>query len=327
MAQNKKIQELFSGSNTKGFRTILKSLFVILLLLILICIVKTYIECNSNQTTKRTGYLPDKEDWNNIPIIIPPFKDKDLDSLPKKVSLEQFFPPIGQQGDYGTCVAWAVGYNLKTALNAIDKHWTREQLDSSVYQTSPKDLWLSIPRSAKSLDEKQRCSGTGFEVAFTALISDGVASMQAVPYENLGTACNGMKTGDSINKLASFGYIRVDSALVPNIKAYLDAGTPLAFSADIGYKFSAWSDSTVINSDTHFSPAKYHAMVLVGYDDSKNAFRVRNSWGKGWGDEGSIWVDYQFFSNDFCKAVFVAQNKLDKPSGKSSEGKNHVSKE
>jgi hypothetical protein len=52
----------------------------------------------------------------------------------------------------------------------------------------------------------------------------------------------------------------------------------------------------------------YHAMVLVGYNDSKNAFRVRNSWGSSWGDNGSIWVDYQFFCKSFCFAAFVAQN-------------------
>jgi C1A family cysteine protease len=47
-------------------------------------------------------------------------------------------------------------------------------------------------------------------------------------------------------------------------------------------------------------------MVLSGYDDSKNAFRVRNSWGD-WGDDGSIWVDYDYFMNGFCIAVFMAE--------------------
>jgi hypothetical protein len=52
----------------------------------------------------------------------------------------------------------------------------------------------------------------------------------------------------------------------------------------------------------------YHAMVLAGYDDAKNAFRVRNSWGATWGDNGSIWVGYDFFCQSFCFAAFVAQN-------------------
>jgi len=314
MARNKKIQNLLRG-DTKTFKTILQVLVVILLLLILICVFKTCIECSPEHQRKkiidRTGYLPDNENWDNIHNVIPPFHDNDLDSLPNRVSLENFFPPIGKQGNYGTCVAWAVGYNLKTALNAIDNHWTHEQLDSAIYQTSPKDLWLSIPRSQKG----QSCEGTCFEPAFEALMSDGVATMQAVPYQNLGS-CNGKKTGDSNNKLVSFSRVIADSVtLIPKteqIKAYLNAGTPLVLGAKLGDRFMNWSSGDVINFDTYNSPEMMHAvhaMVLTGYDDSKNAFRVRNSWGKEWGDEGSIWVDYQFFSNSFCVAVFVAQNK------------------
>jgi hypothetical protein len=32
-------------------------------------------------------------------------------TLPSSVDLREHFPPIGNQGNYGTCVAWAVGYN------------------------------------------------------------------------------------------------------------------------------------------------------------------------------------------------------------------------
>jgi hypothetical protein len=46
-----------------------------------------------------------------------------------------------------------------------------------------------------------------------------------------------------------------------------------------------------------------HARVIIGYDDTivipgapiKGAFRVRNSWGTGWGDKGHSWVNYQVF--------------------------------
>jgi hypothetical protein len=53
-------------------------------------------------------------------------------------------------------------------------------------------------------------------------------------------------------------------------------------------------------------------MALCGYDDSKGpngAFRVVNSWGTSWGDNGYIWVDYSFFINDFCFCAFVAKSK------------------
>src|SRR5881409_2736626 len=38
-------------------------------------------------------------------------------TLPSSVDLTSKFPPIGDQGQFGTCVAWATAYNLKTALD------------------------------------------------------------------------------------------------------------------------------------------------------------------------------------------------------------------
>ena len=35
-------------------------------------------------------------------------------TLPPSIDLSANFPPIGDQGSYGTCVAWAVGYNHKS---------------------------------------------------------------------------------------------------------------------------------------------------------------------------------------------------------------------
>src|SRR4051794_14554322 len=40
-------------------------------------------------------------------------------NLQTSVDLTSKFPPIGDQGQYGTCVAWAVAYNLKTALDGM----------------------------------------------------------------------------------------------------------------------------------------------------------------------------------------------------------------
>jgi len=310
-----KIKKLFN-SDPQIFKAILIVLAIILLLLILMCMFKTCRECSPCYQRKiidKTGYLPEKEDWNNIPDVVPPYDDNELDSLSDRVSLEHLFPPIGDQKEKGTCVAWAVGYNLKTALNAIDKGLTPEQLDSAIYQTSPKDLWLCIPVHSKG----PNCAGTAFEPAFAALMSDGVATMQAVPYENLGN-CNGRKTGNAGNKLLSFNRVVKDSVTkmpsIAQLKAYISDTIPLVFGAKLGDRFMGWGSSAVISSDTYNYSGMhaYHAMVLVGYDDSKNAFRVRNSWGTSWGDEGSIWVDYNFFcSSNFCDAVFTAQNKKD----------------
>jgi len=35
-----------------------------------------------------------------------------------------------------------------------------------------------------------------------------------------------------------------------------------------------------------------HAIVLVGYDDSKGVWIIRNSWGVGWRDHGYCEIPY-----------------------------------
>ena len=40
-----------------------------------------------------------------------------------------------------------------------------------------------------------------------------------------------------------------------------------------------------------------HAVLAVGYDDSKQVFIVRNSWGKEWGDNGYFYMPYAFITD------------------------------
>jgi hypothetical protein len=36
-----------------------------------------------------------------------------------------------------------------------------------------------------------------------------------------------------------------------------------------------------------------HGVTLIGWDDAKQAWRIKNSWGPGWGESGYMWIDYQ----------------------------------
>jgi len=284
----------------------------------------TDIECILDEIISRTGWLAENENLDSIPqdIII----NDDSTALPSVKLLENKFPPIGDQGKYGTCVAWATGYNLKTSLNAIDKNWSSTDLAKSANQTSPKDLWFVISKS----DKGNNCEGTNFEPALDALISKGAGSLSAVPYSNMGN-CSGTSSGDANNKLANYRKIAYNNSLAGgsnkegltpgNFKGYLAQGRPVLFGAKLGDRFMRWNNASPISSDTYNNPGMqhaYHAMILVGYDDSKKAFRVRNSWGADWGDNGSIWVDYDFFLQKFCFAAFVAQNQGSKSKAKQS---------
>ena len=40
-----------------------------------------------------------------------------------------------------------------------------------------------------------------------------------------------------------------------------------------------------------------HAMTILGYDDVKQAWLVRNSWGPEWGDAGHCWIPYAYLAD------------------------------
>ncbi len=229
-------------------------------------------------------------------------------SLPSSVDLRENFPVIGNQGQYGTCVAWAVAYNHMTFLEAKELGYTTSQISSSRI-FSPKDLFWAIPNGSKGED----CNGTGFEPAYDILVSRGVATMGSIPYTNLGD-CSQASTGGegeaNSHKISNYREINYDKT---TLKTYLAEGRAVVFGAKLGDEFMSADDASVLSYQSfgYTGQHAYHALILSGYDDdmgSNGAFKVVNSWGESWGDNGYIWVDQDFFGGgDFAFCAFVAQ--------------------
>jgi hypothetical protein len=176
-------------------------------------------------------------------------------------------------------------------------------------------------RSSYSSEVSNKGGGSSFDPAFKVMQSKGVATLAEVPFTSQKMACDGVSgKGKSSNKITSYRTIAYSADMsstgeaygmtVNNIKAHLEKG-PLVIGARLGEKFMSWNSSAVIKSDTkdYQGQHAYHAMMLVGFDDNKQAFRIQNSWGKSdWGDNGMIWVDYNFFVKQFCFGVWGANN-------------------
>ena len=267
-----------------------------------------------NKTQRALGWNKNTEDYNKYPKQIS-FKfssSGNSANLPAKVDLTDKLPPAGDQGQYGTCVVWSVGYGLRSYLNAVSRNLSPQQLADKKNQFSPADLWMAMAAADKGSD----CNGSYFEPAFDVLINRGIATMQTAPYTNLqcgGTPQQAWTSNAANYKILNYRMIAEADMTVANLKSHLAQGQVISFGARLGDNFMSWRGSGVLSSETYNQPNMqhaYHAIILAGYDDSKGArgaFLVYNSWGADWGDgKGMIWVDYDFFVKNFADGAFVA---------------------
>jgi cathepsin L len=96
-------------------------------------------------------------------------------------------------------------------------------------------------------------------------------------------------------KVSTWGWVAIGAANVPQIKDALCQYGPVATSIEVTQLFQDYTGG-VFHEKSPSSygpiPSTNHAVVIVGWDDAKGAWRVRNSWGTGWGESGYAWVKY-----------------------------------
>ncbi|MGJ8563113.1 MAG: C1 family peptidase [Alphaproteobacteria bacterium] len=76
------------------------------------------------------------------------------------------------------------------------------------------------------------------------------------------------------------------------VKYTLASGSPVAAAMDIDYAFINWTgrDPFVVNPNG----VKYsHMVVITGYDNTSRLWRIKNSLGSAWGDNGYFHAPYR----------------------------------
>lgn len=267
------------------------------------------------------GWLAADEDTEHIQDAVDYGTVFGSGNLPSSVDLTDKFPPIGDQGQYGTCVAWAVGYNHKSYMEAKRNGYSNYSDHNKIF--SPKDLFWAVDNSKKGTD----CNGTNFQPAYEVLLSRGIATLSTVPYENLGD-CSQSPAASWTNEATGhkIGNYREINRNKETIKDYLAAGNAVVFGAKLGDEFFDYKNGVYDYQSYGYSGQhSYHAMILAGYDNNKGpngSFLIVNSWGNNWGDNGKMWIDQDFFcTDDFCFCAFIANEATQNPD---EDGDNQV---
>ena len=101
----------------------------------------------------------------------------------------------------------------------------------------------------------------------------------------------------------SFTLVDLPNARDPAfLMSILQAGHPIVYGLGVaGTDWKAWQSWFTPMIDVQLDKQKQplrskdsHAIVLVGYDLDKKAFRIRNSWGHFWGKLGYHWLSFDY---------------------------------
>jgi len=188
--------------------------------------------------------------------------------------------PVRDQGQCGSCWAFGTVGPLESAI-LIQDGLSKDLAEQYLVSCNTDGWGCDGGFWAHDYHEwKLGASGTGPGAVYEA----------DFPYTATDAACNGSYTHHET--IADWVYIGNDSS-VPSTdaikQAILDHG-PVSAAVCVNSAFQRYTGGVFTGS--WFCFTINHAIVLTGWDDSKGAWRLRNSWGPDWGEDGYMWIAY-----------------------------------
>lgn len=144
------------------------------------------------------------------------------------------------------------------------------------------------------------CSGGWWMPVFDHMIAKGTATEASYPFTgNDGLSCP-MGTATPY-KATSWGFVGPNQSTIPSVSAIKQAlcqHGPLATAVMVDAPFQAYTGGVFDEHTKSFSWIN-HGVTIIGWDDNKHAWLIKNSWGTGWGETGGfgtergyMWIDY-----------------------------------
>ncbi len=221
---------------------------------------------------------------------------------PPKIDLSMECPPVSNQGQLPSCTAHAAAGGLGCALIAASKG---SGIEPS--QLPGLDSLVHYLRTGLAMPDSRCADGRFMQPMMFAIQSPGIPLRTDV---SLATSGDWPEWPSCVAQ-AQAGPPWTDSKSIPlfttswplrsieAIKEELCQRHPVIFGMAIDETFHQVSHEQVVYDTliTDLTNIGGHAMAIVGYDDSRQQFLVRNSWGPGWGAGGHVWISYRVFEH------------------------------
>ncbi len=261
---------------------------------------KSVIKMKGARKIKKYGWVPDLPDYRDQLFAAPPLY---LGALPAKVDLRPACPPVYDQGQLGSCTANAIAaaVEFEQIKQKLPKVFAPSRLfiyynERAMEGTVGQDSGAQIRDGIKSVGQLGDCPETEwpYNISKFAQKPSPQCYKDALQYRAL-------------------SYQRVARSL-NEMKGCLASGFPFVFGFTV---YDSFESQTVAKTGIMPMPSPGeqviggHAVMAVGYDDSKQRFIVRNSWGTGWGLKGYFLMPYTYMlqpglSSDYWTIRVVA---------------------
>ncbi|WP_336688509.1 MULTISPECIES: C1 family peptidase [unclassified Chryseobacterium] len=222
-------------------------------------------------------------------------------SLPSSIDLSMYLPPVGNQGNQNSCVAWAIAYGAQTYYaKKVKENWSFTNSNGQLnYDNlfSPSFVYNQINGGVDN--------GSSYINALNLLKNQGVCTWSSMPYSDNDFRSAPTQTAkrQAINfKIERYFRLGERQNLFSDVKEQLANSHPVIASAisDINYLRGGYGNNPntpyVWQTIGNFDPRMGHAILIVGYDDNRQAFKFLNSYGNTWGNNGFGWISYSVFN-------------------------------
>jgi C1A family cysteine protease len=241
------------------------------------------------------GWTPDLPDHRDLVYAAPHVVAK---ALPTHVDHTAQCPPVYDQGQLGSCtgnsIAGAVQFEQmrEKIPNFVPSRLFIYYNERVMEHTVASDAGAQIRDGIKSINKLGVCSEELWAYSDQNTDPDPCPTC---PYAKKPTAeCVTAAKKTTVNL-----YQRLNPIL-GTLKGCLADGYPFVFGFTVYASFEG--DEVAKTGIVPMPAAKEqvvggHAVLAVGYDDAKQQFIVRNSWGTGWGQKGYFRMPYAYLTD------------------------------